>query len=197
MKLNALVAAPAVAVLATALANAGSGLPAGWLQTGKATSCHAGVASVSGGPTPKVFSLSCDLGTASFSTAMQQIRADDYAGKRVRLSASVQGEALAQWGGLWMRADTASNRSVAFDNMQERPLKGSFAWREAQVVLDIPAEARVLSFGFLVNGAGELRATQFKLEVVPGTVAVTDIARADVDRRSPPLPSQALNMSPP
>ena len=190
MKLATLIAAPAVALLVTALANAGDDLPAPWIQAGNAKQCHAAVASVSGGPAPKAFSLSCNAGTQDFSTAMQQIQAGDYAGKRVRLSASVQGEDLAQWAGIWMRADTPGRNGVAFDNMQNRPLKGSFGWRDVNVVLDIPADASLLSFGFILEGAGALRATQFKLEVVPGTVAVT----AQAAQR---LPTQPQHMSPP
>lgn len=189
MKTYAIVAAIAVGTLATALASP-SGLPAGWLQTGDARTCQGRVVSASSAPSANVFSLDCQPGTAGFSTLMQQVAGTDYAGKRVRLSAQLRAEQLAAWGGLWMRADSGQ-RATAFDNMYNRPLRGSFGWQPAEVVLDIPADATTLSFGFLLHGAGQLQATQFKLEVVANNVAVTG------EGGTPVLPRQPRAMTPP
>ncbi len=189
MKTYAVVAAIAVGSLATALAKP-SGLPAGWLQTGDAQTCEGQVVSTSGAPSAKVFSLDCKPGTVGFSTLMQQVAGTDYAGKRIRLSAQLRADQLAAWGGLWMRADSGQ-RVAAFDNMYNRPLRGSFDWQTAEVVLDVPQDATTLSFGFLLNGAGQLQATQFKLEVVANHVAVTG------ERGAPVLPRQPRDLTPP
>lgn len=189
MKSSAIVAAIGVGVLATALAKP-AGLPPGWLQTGDAQTCDGQVVSASGAPSARVFSLDCKAGTSGFSTLMQQVAGTDYAGKRVRLSAQVRADQLAAWGGLWMRADVGQ-RAVAFDNMYNRPLRGSFGWQQAEVVLDIPADASALSFGFLLNGAGQLQATKFQLEVVGNGVAVTG------DSGAPVLPRQPRELTPP
>ena len=184
MKASAIVAAIGVGVLATALAKP-SGLPSGWLQTGDAQTCDGQVVPASGAPSARVFSLDCKPGTSGFSTLMQQVAGTDYAGKRVRLSAQLRADQLAAWGGLWMRADIGQH-PAAFDNMYNRPLRGSFGWQPADVVLDIPADATAISFGFLLNGAGQLQATQFKLEVVGNGVAVTGDSSASVLPRQPP-----------
>ena len=57
-----------------------------------------------------------------FGTLMQAFRADHYLGKRVRFSAFVKTENVQDWAGLWMRIDKDS-ASIAFDNMQNRPIK--------------------------------------------------------------------------
>jgi hypothetical protein len=189
MKTSAIVAAIGVGVLATALAKP-TGLPAGWMQTGDAQTCEGQVVSVKSAPSANVFSLDCKPGTAGFSTLMQQVAATDYAGKRVRLSAQLRADQLAAWGGLWMRADSGQ-KPTAFDNMYDRPLRGSFGWQQAEVVLDIPADATALSFGFLLNGAGQLQATQFRLEVVSNAVVPTGGTGAPV------LPRQPSHLTPP
>ncbi|HEY0957560.1 MAG TPA: hypothetical protein VGE36_22605 [Roseateles sp.] len=190
MKTSALVAAIGVGVLATALAKP-SGLPSGWLQTGSAKTCEGRVLPVDGAPSPKVFHIDCQPGTEGFATLMQQIGSADYAGKRVRLSAQVRGEKLAAWGGLWMRADSGQRPGTAFDNMNDRPLRASFGWQQAEVVLDIPADASTLSFGFLLEGGGQLQATKFQLEVVPSNTPTTGKGPIQV------LPARATNLTPP
>lgn len=188
MKTSAVAAAIGVGLLATALAKTSS-LPAGWLQTGDAKTCEGQVVSTGGASTAKVFSLDCKPGTAGFSTLMQQVAGTDYAGKRVRLSAQLRGDQLAAWGGLWMRADSGP-RTSAFDNMQDRPLIRSFGWQISEVVLDVPVDATALSFGFLLAGAGQLQATQFKLEIVSDAVPVTRSGGM------PTLPHRPVNLTP-
>lgn len=189
MKAYAIVAAVAVGALATALAKP-AGLPPGWLQTGDARTCAGEVVAASGAPSARVFSLDCQPGTSGFSTLMQQVAGTDYAGKRLRLSAQLRADQLAAWGGLWMRVDSGQ-RVSGFDNMYNRPLRGSFGWQQAEVVLDVPADATAVSFGFLLNGAGQLQATQFKLDVVGNEVAVTG------NTATPVLPRQPRGMTPP
>jgi hypothetical protein len=55
-----------------------------------------------------------------FGTLMQDFRANEYVGKRVRFSAFVKSQDLESWAGLWMRVDQgegATPQVLAFDNM--------------------------------------------------------------------------------
>ena len=74
-----------------------------------------------------------------FGTMMQCFRSERYLGKRVRFSAFVRSEGISapeDWAGLWMRVDRLSvSRFAAFDNMQNRPVKGTTPWRNYEVVL--------------------------------------------------------------
>jgi hypothetical protein len=54
---------------------------------------------------------------------MQVFRADDYRGKRLRLSGYVKAEKIDQWAGLWMRID-GENKTLGFDNMENRGIRG-------------------------------------------------------------------------
>jgi hypothetical protein len=109
---------------------------------------------------------------SGFGTLMQQFRADQYLGKRIRLSAFVKAEAVQDWAGLWMRVDKG-NSVVSFDNMQERAIKGSTDFRNYEVVLDVPQDATGVAFGILLSGTGEVWINSAKFEVVDSTVATT------------------------
>src|SRR5262245_21787155 len=93
-----------------------------------------------------------------FGTLMQMATADDYRGKRVRFSADVRSENVdSGWAGLWFRVDGAKfGESLAFDNMQGRPIKGTTDWKRVEVVLDVPDNAVGLAFGILLAGDGEV-----------------------------------------
>jgi hypothetical protein len=101
-----------------------------------------------------------------FGTIMQSISAEHYAGHRVRLSADVKSDQLSAWAGLWMRADK-DMKSVAFDNMQNRAIRGTQDWQHYDIVLDIPEDATSVHFGALLVGTGEVDVSGFKLDVLP------------------------------
>jgi len=191
-QLRALIAAPLVALMVTALAANPNQLPDGWFRAGDAEACRTTTESVSGAPTAKVFVIDCKSNKRGFVTAMQSIQAKDYAGHRARLSAQLQGDSLSQWAGIWLRGDAGQQIGRVFDNMELRPLKGSFGWREASVVLQIPKEVDSLHFGAMLTGGGVLRATQFKLEIVPESVPETQGPKDALL-----LPRQPQHLSPP
>lgn len=190
MKLKGLIAAPIVALLVTALSAAPDPLPEGWTRAGNASSCVVRTVATPGAPAAKSFEIACPKSAEGFATAMQTISAADFAGKRVRLAAQVQGEAVQTWAGLWLRGDAGASIGRVFDNMETRPLKGSFAWREASVVLQFPADIDTLSFGMLLGGPGRLRATAFRLEVVDASVPLTEGPKAT-------MPTRPTHMTPP
>ena len=48
-----------------------------------------------------------------FGTYMQMIDATDYRGKRIRLSAQVKAQSVADWAGVWMRVDAPAGPSAS------------------------------------------------------------------------------------
>lgn len=150
--------------------------PKGWFMAGsKPDNYQTGVdqAMVENG-LPSAFLKSAVPDTGGFGTLMQSISAKDYAGKRVRLHAWVRSQDISSWAGLWMRVDKG-NTSVAFDNMQNRPIKGTQMWEAGDVVLDIPQNATRISMGILLTGAGEVWMNDVTFEVVGNEVPVTDL----------------------
>ena len=112
-----------------------------------------------------------------FGTLMQDFRADKYAGKRVRFTALAKTEGVQDWAGLWMRVDKGP-AVLAFDNMQNRPMKGTSAWQSYEVVLDVPQDATGIFFGVLLTGSGTVWLNNTKFEIVGAEVPTTGVGMA-------------------
>jgi hypothetical protein len=111
---------------------------------------------------------------AGAGTLMQSIAADAYRGKRVRFSAVVKTRDVEGWTGLWMRVDRPDGRT-AFDNMQQRAMRGTNEWTRASVVLDVAADATAIQLGLLQDGSGTSWIDDAALEPVGPDVAATAI----------------------
>jgi len=151
-------------------------MPKGWHAAGShpkeylmgvdASASHAGGSSAT---------LKATVSEASgFGTLMQPIQADQYRGKRIRLSGNMKGSDIEGWAGLWMRVD-AGSRSVSFDNMGNRAVKGTADWSKKEVVLDVPEESDQIAFGVLLDGTGQVWINDLRFEPVGDDVPTTDI----------------------
>ncbi|GAB5516667.1 serine/threonine-protein kinase [Rhodopirellula baltica] len=108
----------------------------------------------------------------SFGTIVQAIQASKYTGKRIRFSGFIKTDKT-QAAGLWLRVDSAKRGTVAFDNMQSRRIEGTNDWQEVQIVLDVPKDASVLTFGAILSGAGRLWVDDLSITVVDQNVEPT------------------------
>src|SRR5205823_1432543 len=86
---------------------------------------------------------------SGFGTLMQTCTAHAYRGQRLRLSGYARTKDVNDWAGLWLRVDGPKGEPLAFDNMQQRPIKGTSEWQKYQIVLDVPADAQEIAFGIL------------------------------------------------
>lgn len=161
--------------------------PSGWFMAGsKPENYRTGVdGAVTRDGQPSAYLASVVPETGGFGTLMQSINAANYVGKRVRLRASIKAENLGDWAGLWMRVDREKTM-VAFDNMQNRSIKGTQTWSACDVVLDVPEDATGISFGVLLSGAGQVWVSHVTFEVVGKDIAVT----------APNPPKESLPTSP-
>ncbi len=92
-----------------------------------------------------------------FGTLMQSFSAADYLGKRVKMTAWVKSKDVAGWAGMWLRIDGKTvDDMLGFDNMQNRPIKGTGDWKKCEIVLDVPTESVSLNFGILLAGTGKV-----------------------------------------
>jgi hypothetical protein len=112
---------------------------------------------------------------AGFGTMMQAFQGNEYQGKRVRMSGYVKAEAVEQWAGLWMRVDGEGDTVLSFDNMQNRPIKGTRDWQKYEIVLDVPANSVGIFFGILLVGKGQVWLSNIRFEVVGKDVPTTHI----------------------
>lgn len=171
------------------MTNAANQIPQGWLA---------------GGSNPKDYEITIDSETfyskspsglvrsikdkpTGFATLMQDFQAQKYRGKRMQLSAFVKTKSIDDWAGLWMRVEGAGHEVLGFDNMKNRPLKGTNDWKQYEIVLDIPKESKVIAFGVLLSGNGNVWIDDVKFEEVTKGVELTDMEK--------PLPPTPTNLN--
>jgi hypothetical protein len=124
-----------------------------------------------------------------FGTLMQNFKADDYQGKRLRMSAYVKTESVKSWAGLWLRVDGPDNKSLSFDNMDTsgRPIKKTTDWTKYDIVLNVPENSTLIAFGILLHGQGQVWVNEFKFEVVDESVPVTQVTQTAKELRKQPI----------
>ena len=154
-----------------ALEGSPTGAPHGWFLAGnKPASYNTGVETDAG--RPSAYLKSKEPAIEGFGTLMQMFAAQQYLGKRVRFSGSVKAGGVQKWAGLWMRVDGPKG-SLAFDNMQARSIKGTTAWQNYEVVLDVAQDATAIGLGILLDGTGAVWLSRVSIEVVGPEVATT------------------------
>jgi erythromycin esterase len=116
------------------------------------------------------------------SALRQAIAADNYRGKRLRMSAIVRTQDVEGSVGLWMRVNSREQSGLAFDNMSTRAIKGTTDWTKYEVVLDVPAMAADIFFGVIASGRGQTWVDDIQFEVVGQDVATTAMPTQPVRR---------------
>lgn len=111
-----------------------------------------------------------------FGTLMQMFNASQYRGKRLRMTGFVKTLDVTGWAGLWMRVDGTDWKMLAFDNMADRPIKGTTEWRSYSVTLDVGDAAQAIAFGLLLGGGGSAFVDDFSFEVVRSDAPTTGSA---------------------
>ena len=110
---------------------------------------------------------SIDKKIDGFGTLMQQCVPDKYLGKKIKMTAFVKTENVTNWSGLWLRVDQkGSNQPLSFDNMGDRPIKGTTNWTKYEIVLDVPNTASLIAYGALIDGTGQIWFDNITFEIV-------------------------------
>jgi hypothetical protein len=149
--------------------------PFGWLLRGSEPDSYEVGKDRTGGATGTTAYLRAKPQPKGFGTLMQMFKANNYRGTRQALSARIKSEDVGAWAGLWMRVDGPSGDSLAFDNMESRPIEGTTAWTSYKVVLDVPQEATYVALGVLLCGPGSLWIDDLRLDEVGDDVPTTDV----------------------
>ncbi len=92
----------------------------------------------------------------------QTIRARNYVGKQVRLSASIKTEGVETQALLYL-----SSEGVEIHRVQEKTVQSPEAWTPYEVTLDVPNASIMLRFGVMLYGKGRVYMSDVKLDVVP------------------------------
>lgn len=100
-----------------------------------------------------------------FGSLMQRCPAHYLAGATIRLEAEVKTEDVEQWAGLWLRADGDKEFNLFFDNMSNRPIRGSTSWTKYTIDAQLPQATTWLNYGIVLAGRGSMWADNFRLLV--------------------------------
>ncbi|WP_336865579.1 AraC family transcriptional regulator [Peribacillus frigoritolerans] len=110
-----------------------------------------------------------------FATMMQQFKAENYLGKRMKLSGFLKSKGVDGFCGLWMRVDNALQDVLQFDNMGDRPIVNDTEWNHYYIVLDVPENSAIISFGVLLSGRGQIWIDELEFEEVSIDTPTTNI----------------------
>lgn len=109
---------------------------------------------------------------------MQFCSVEEYLGKRLRMSAWAKSSLSEGTGLLWLRIDGDEWRYNCkekgyYDNMSDRPIKGTTDWRQYFLVVDVPKTSTCMNFGLMHTGKGTVWVDDFSFEAVTKKVPLT------------------------
>ena len=149
-------------------------IPKGWFRAGsKPESYKVGIDNtVFKSGQKSVYIESIEDKIQGFGTLMQTCDAKDYLGERIKMTGYIKTE-NAEWAVMWLRIDSKDNKQLSFDNMNDRPIKGTEDWTKCEIVLDVPEDSYSLNFGFFLNGTGKAWFDDVTLEIVDKDTPIT------------------------
>lgn len=124
----------------------------------------------------------------SFALLWQKLDATPYRGHTVRLSGWLRTSGVSGWAGMWMRVDPENGPTLAFENMEKRPVTGSTEWREYSIELEVPQQAEEIHLGPLLVGQGEVWFDDLRLSITG-----TFVPGAEEIRRTRHLPTKIVD----
>ena len=148
-------------------------IPDGWNKAGsKPAEYEVGTDKISGKKIMYILGKTNNID--DFGTVMQTFNATKYQGKRLKLSGYLKSQNV-NWAGMWMRVDGENKSSLSFDNMQNRPIKGTTNWKKYDIILDVPKESTAIAFGVLTSGKGKVWIKDISFQQVSTSVKTTDL----------------------
>jgi hypothetical protein len=99
-----------------------------------------------------------------FGSLMQRCLAGSIAASEVMLEGQLRSKQIEQWAGLWLRADGVEN-PLFFENMSNRPIRGSTPWTTYTIIARLPTETTWLNYGIVLQGRGTLWADNLRVMV--------------------------------
>ena len=97
-------------------------------------------------------------------------------GKRIKMSAWVKSNVTSGSAQLWLRVDRpegAKRISGLFDNMNDRPIKGTTDWTQYHLVCDVPPDSKLIAYGLMLIGEGQAWIDDVQFESVGNDVPLT------------------------
>ncbi|MFK2876673.1 S41 family peptidase [Rhodanobacter hydrolyticus] len=122
-----------------------------------------------------------DADPAKFGGSLSVLDAATYRGDTLALSADLDTGNAERGAEIWLRADDAAGKMVAFANSQRMPVLGTASGVHREVRIDVPATATRVLFGTILQGNGEVVARHLRLMVAGKSNAVAVAPEAVLD----------------
>jgi pimeloyl-ACP methyl ester carboxylesterase len=143
-------------------------VPEGWEKGGSHPQDYAistdAAESGEGSPCYKIESIASQ--PKGFVSLKQVTQAQDYLGQRIRVTAEIRVSGVDGWAGLWLRIDGSDKKSLVFDNMGDRPIKGTSDWNRYEMTCYAPPGGVTVVHGLIFNGKGQVWVRNLKLEAL-------------------------------
>ncbi len=142
-----------------------SGLPTGWVGVGNGYERSVDQAIThDGSGSGRIRYVGPDK--ANLATFAQFLPVEEFKGKRIRYTGYLRTEDVSLHAGLWLSAENSERQLIANDNMQDRSVVDTTEWKVYEIVLEIPDQTKILSFGAMLVGTGTLWIDDLNIEVV-------------------------------
>lgn len=100
----------------------------------------------------------------TFGNLMQNLPADGYRLRHIRLRAAIRVEGAQTRAQMWLRIDRADHTSAFLENMSRNPVTSS-EWKTYDIDADVPEEASGIAIGFLLFGPGSAWVDDVSLDI--------------------------------
>ena len=118
---------------------------------------------------------------------IQKVSSQRYLGKRIRLSGYMKSRG-AEKAGFMVRVDRDDEKKpLAFDNMNDRPVKGTTDWTLYTIDIDVPYNAAKITFGAKLSGLGQIWFDDLSIEVIGNSTISADYVMCDTSISRVPL----------
>lgn len=153
-------------------------LPKGCIRDGSNPNAYSmfidGSAGQDGADVFSIKSKSVDTQTFGSGILMQNALPEEYLGKKIRMTGYMKSKNLEGWAGFYLRIDQPAPKSPdSFDNMVDRPIKGTTDWKKYEIVLYVPLKASNIAFGGRLYGNGQIWFSKVIMETVDKSVPTT------------------------
>lgn len=108
-----------------------------------------------------------NAGRREFGSLMQRCPARDWIRRTIRLEAELRTAALDDRAGIWLRIDDSANHHLYFNNMHDRPIRGTTPWTRYAIETFVPQASQWINYGVLVVGNGTVWVDDCQVYVPP------------------------------
>jgi RNA polymerase sigma factor (sigma-70 family) len=95
-------------------------------------------------------------------------------GKHIRITGWLKAKDVRGWGSAFVIILGISGRHLQYDDMSNRPVRGTTDWQRIEIVTDLPDEMCIIYFGPDLYGPGELWGDDFQIDLAPAGAPSTD-----------------------